>query len=63
LEKKQDKLLKQAKDAEKSVKIYLVNGMQLAGKITSFDRFVIVLEVKGKQNMIYKHAISTIVLD
>ncbi len=61
MENEQDKLLKEAKEEDRRVKIYLVNGMQLAGKISSFSRFVVVLDIKGEQNMIYKHAISTIV--
>jgi len=61
LENEQDKLLKEAKEEDRRVKIYLVNGMQLVGKISSFSRFVVVLDIKGEQNMIYKHAISTIV--
>ncbi len=61
MENEQDKLLKEAKEEDRRVKIYLVNGMQLVGKISSFSRFVVVLDIKGEQNMIYKHAISTIV--
>jgi len=61
LENEQDRLLKEAKEEDRRVKIYLVNGMQLAGKISSFSRFVVVIDIKGEQNMIYKHAISTIV--
>lgn len=61
MKNEQDRLLKEAKEEDSRVKIYLVNGMQLAGKISSFSRFVVVLDIKGEQNMIYKHAISTIV--
>ena len=61
MENEQDKLLKEAKEEDRRVKIYLVNGMQLVGKISSLSRFVVVLDIKGEQNMIYKHAISTIV--
>ncbi len=61
MENEQDRLLKEAKEEDRRVKIYLVNGMQLAGKISSFSRFVVVIDIKGEQNMIYKHAISTIV--
>ena len=40
--------------------LFLVNGFQLRGVITGFDCFVVVLESEGKQQVIYKHAISTI---
>jgi host factor-I protein len=42
---------------------FLVNGFQIRGKVKSFDKFVIVLDSSGKQNLIFKHAISTIVPD
>ena len=42
------------------VTLFLVNGFQLRGVITGFDCFVVVLESEGKQQVIYKHAISTI---
>ena len=41
--------------------MYLVSGNQLEGKIEGFDNFVVILNIKGKQNMIYKHAISTVI--
>lgn len=41
--------------------LFLVNGFQLRGIITAFDNFVLMVETDGKQQMIYKHAISTIV--
>lgn len=43
------------------VQVYLTNGYQLRGIVVGFDNFVIVLEGEGKQNVIYKHAISTII--
>ncbi len=43
------------------VTTYLVNGFQLRGVVKGFDNFTIVLEADGKQQMIYKHAVSTIV--
>ncbi|AKX93879.1 RNA chaperone Hfq [Neomoorella thermoacetica] len=42
------------------VTIYLVNGFQLKGVVRGFDNFTVVLDADGKQQMIYKHAISTI---
>ena len=40
--------------------LFLMNGFQLRGIITGFDAFVVVLDSDGKQQVIYKHAISTI---
>lgn len=42
------------------VTMFLVNGFQLRGTITGFDSFVVVLLSEGRQQVIYKHAISTI---
>ena len=41
------------------VTVFLTNGFQLKGLIKSYDNFTILLESEGKQNLIYKHAIST----
>ena len=60
---KQDDLLNKARKNNKTVKIYLVSGNQLKGTIEGFDNFVVILNKGGTQNMIYKHAISTIVFD
>lgn len=43
------------------VTVFLVNGFQLRGSVTGFDNFTVVLDTDGKQQVIYKHAISTIV--
>ena len=40
--------------------LFLMNGFQLRGNITGYDSFVVVLVTDGKQQMIYKHAISTL---
>ena len=40
--------------------MFLMNGFQLRGVITGFDAFVVILDTDGKQQVIYKHAISTI---
>ena len=42
------------------VTLFLMNGFQLRGTITGYDNFVVVLVTDGKQQMIYKHAISTL---
>lgn len=41
--------------------LFLMNGFQMRGVITGFDAFVVILDSDGKQQVIYKHAISTIV--
>ena len=48
---------------EISVAVFLVNGIKLVGSIESFDQFVVLLRNKDTNQMIYKHAISTIVPD
>lgn len=57
----QDILLNQIRREKQTVTFFLMNGFQLRGVVRSFDSFVVVLESDGKQQMIYKHAISTIV--
>lgn len=57
----QDQTLNELRKKEKRVKVFLMNGMQLQGQIEAFDNFVVILMVKGEKNMIYKHAISTII--
>jgi len=42
------------------VTIFLTNGFQIRGKVNAFDAYVLIVEVDGKQQMVYKHAISTI---
>ena len=57
----QDVFLTRARKQNVPVTMFLINGFQLRGIITGFDSFVVVLDSEGKQQMIYKHAISTIV--
>lgn len=40
---------------------FLINGFQIRGVITGFDNFTIVINADGKQQMVYKHAVSTII--
>jgi len=56
----QDVFLASARRTETPVTMFLMNGFQMRGVITGFDSFTVVLTSEGKQNMIYKHAISTI---
>ena len=57
----QENFLRQVRRDRMPVTLFLVNGFQLRGIVTGFDPFVVVLESEGKQQVIYKHAISTVV--
>ena len=57
----QDSILKEVIRDRVPVTMFLMNGFQLRGFVTGFDSFVVVLVSDGKQQMIYKHAISTLV--
>ena len=56
----QDVFLAQTRRSGCQVTVFLVNGFQIRGTIAGYDAFTVVLNSDGKQNMIYKHAISTI---
>ena len=56
----QDIFLLQAKRDKLPVTMFLMNGFQMRGVITGFDAFVVILASEGRQQVIYKHAISTI---
>ena len=56
----QDAILKEVRRDRVPVTLFLMNGFQLRGFFTGFDSFVVVLVSDGKQQMIYKHAISTL---
>jgi host factor-I protein len=55
----QDQFLNKLRKDNISVTVYLLNGFQLRGTVKGFDNFTVLLETQGKQQMIYKHAIST----
>lgn len=57
----QEAILQEVRREKVPVTLFLMNGFQLRGVITGFDSFVVVLLTDGKQQMIYKHAISTLV--
>ena len=57
----QDLILNQARRDRSMVTVFLMNGFQLHGVVKGFDSFTLVLDSDGKQQLIYKHAISTIV--
>jgi host factor-I protein len=56
----QDAFLNQIRREKIPVTIYLVNGFQIKGVIRGFDNFTAIVEQEGRQQMVYKHAISTI---
>ena len=56
----QEAILKECIRERVPVTLFLMNGFQLRGIITGFDSFVVILVSDGKQQMIYKHAISTL---
>ncbi len=57
----QDRILGTVRQQGQSVTVFLTNGFQMRGTIAGFDTFTVILDTDGKQQMIYKHAISTIV--
>lgn len=57
----QDIFLNQVRKDKTPVTIYLTNGFQFKGYVKGFDNFTVVLASDGKQNLVYKHAISTII--
>ena len=57
----QDLFLAAARREHTPVTVFLVNGFQMRGTVTGYDPFVVVLESDGRQQVIYKHAISTVV--
>ena len=57
----QEVFLTQVRRERRQVTVFLMNGFQMRGQVTGFDAFTLVLTTDGKQQVIYKHAISTIV--
>lgn len=56
----QDAFLNSLRQQAQTVTMFLTNGFQLRGIVRGFDSFIVLLESDGKQQMIYKHAISTV---
>ena len=56
----QEGFLNRVRSERIPVTVFLVNGFQMRGTVRGFDQFVVLLESDGKQQMIYKHAVSTI---
>ncbi len=57
----QDQFLNQLRKENIYVTVFLLNGFQLRGLVKGFDNFTVLLDSEGKQQLIYKHAISTFV--
>jgi host factor-I protein len=55
----QDQFLNQCRKDNTHVTVFLLNGFQLRGQIKGFDNFTVLFESEGKQQLVYKHAIST----
>lgn len=57
----QDNFLNRTRKENIGITVYLVNGYQIKGLVKGFDNYTIILDSDGKQQLIYKHAISTII--
>ena len=58
----QDTFLNSARKERSSITIYLMSGVKLTGRIRSFDKYSVVLETNNQEQLIFKHAISTVVM-
>jgi host factor-I protein len=58
----QDSFLNTARKERHNITIYLVSGVKLTGRIRSFDKYSVVLETGNQEQLIFKHAISTVVM-
>ena len=58
----QDTFLNTARKDKAVITIYLVSGVKLSGKIRSFDKYSVLLETNNQEQLIFKHAISTVVM-
>lgn len=57
----QDAFLAEARNDRLPLTVFLMNGFQMRGCVTGYDSFTVVLDCEGKQELVYKHAISTII--
>ncbi len=57
----QDMILNNARKESVEITLFLMNGIKYRGFVKGFDNYVIIMDVLGKRQMIYKHAISTII--
>ena len=58
----QDGFLNSLRKEKTPVIIYLMSGVKLTGRIRSFDKFAVILDSNGTEQLIFKHAISTVVI-
>ena len=58
----QDSFLNTARKDKSVITIYLLSGVKLSGRIRSFDKYSVVLETNNQEQLIFKHAISTVVV-
>jgi host factor-I protein len=58
----QDSFLNTARKERHNITIYLVSGVKLTGRIRAFDKYSVVLETSNQEQLIFKHAISTVVV-
>lgn len=58
----QDSFLNTARKEKTNITIYLMSGVKLTGRIRSFDKYSVVLETNNQEQLIFKHAISTVVM-
>ena len=58
----QDSFLNTARKERISITIYLLSGVKLTGRIRSFDKYSVVLETNNQEQLIFKHAISTVTM-
>ena len=57
----QEQFLQHVKRDKLGLTVFLMNGFQMRGVVTGYDSFTVVLDCEGKQELVYKHAISTII--
>jgi len=58
----QDSFLNTARKERSNITIYLLSGVKLTGRIRSFDKYSVVLETNNQEQLIFKHAISTVAM-
>jgi host factor-I protein len=58
----QDSFLNTARKDRMQITIYLLSGVKLSGRIRSFDKYSVILETNNQEQLIFKHAISTVVM-
>jgi len=59
----QDSFLNTARKERMNITIYLLSGVKLSGRIRSFDKYSVVLETNNQEQLIFKHAISTVAMN